>query len=307
MYVSERLTVPGEEPKRQVRVGHSAFAAHTQESHRQNSNLAYTTICLDPHETRAQTSIGCAWVSRISTRLIKWGGVANGSPGGNFEFLKKYDTQLLPLGALAERYFEEDPNTCLIKLRQFAELLAQQLAARMGLFTSSDEPFADLLQRLKAERAMPREAGDLFHQLRILGNQAAHAHRDDHATALTGLKLARQLAIWFHTTFGGDTKFKPGPFVSPTSPTDASAELRAEIERLNTTLQSSQSDTERARSEAEQHAGEKETAQETARREAAERALWEQLAQEAETHKVALAAETAAGSRSCHYFRSYHF
>jgi type I restriction enzyme R subunit len=83
--------------------------------------------------------------------------------GGNFEYLIAYDAQLVRLGALAERYFKEDPNTCLIKLRQFAELLAQQLAARLGLFTSSDEPFADLLQRLKAERVMPREAGDLFH------------------------------------------------------------------------------------------------------------------------------------------------
>lgn len=40
----------------------------------------------------------------------------------------------------------------------------------MGLFSSPDEPFSDLLQRLKAERAMPREAGDLFHQLRIAGS-----------------------------------------------------------------------------------------------------------------------------------------
>ena len=113
--------------------------------------------------------------------------------GSNFDFLNTYDAQLVRLGALAERYFKEDPNTCLIKLRQFAELLAQQLAARMGLFTSSDEPFADLLQRLKAERAMPREAGDLFHQLRISGNQAAHANKDDHARRLIALKVARQL------------------------------------------------------------------------------------------------------------------
>ncbi len=213
--------------------------------------------------------------------------------GSNFDFLKTYDEQLVRLGALAERYFKEDPNTCLIKLRQFAELLAQQLAARMGLFTSSDEPFADLLQRLRAERAMPREAGDLFHQLRISGNQAAHAHRDDHGGALTALKLARQLAIWFHTTFGGDAKFKPGPFMPPTSPADASAELGAEIQRLNAALQASQSATERARAEAEQHAREKESAQEAARRDAEERALWEQLAQEAETNKAALAAELA--------------
>ena len=213
-----------------------------------------------------------------------------GQGASNFEFLKTYDAQLVRLGALAERYFVEDPNTALIKLRQFAELLAQQLAARMGLFTSSDEVFADLLQHLKAERAMPREAGDLFHQLRISGNQAAHAHRDDHAGALTGLKIARQLAIWFHTTFG-NPKFKPGPFVPPSSPADASAELQAEIVRLNSALLESQTAADRARAEAEQHARDKETAQETAKREAEERALWEQLAHEAEAHKLELAAE----------------
>ena len=43
----------------------------------------------------------------------------------NFDFLGKYDVQLVRLGALAERYFKEDPNTCLIKLRQFGEVLAQ--------------------------------------------------------------------------------------------------------------------------------------------------------------------------------------
>lgn len=211
--------------------------------------------------------------------------------GSNFDFLKTYDAQLVRLGALAERYFVEDPNTTLIKLRQFAELLAQQLAARMGLFTSPDEPFADLLQRLKADRAMPREAGDLFHQLRITGNQAAHAHRDDHATALTSLKMARQLAIWFHSTFGRQKGWRPGPFLPPASPTDASADLQAEIDRLNGELLASQSAAERARTEAELHAREKETAQQAAKREADERAIWEKLAQEAETGKLALAAE----------------
>ncbi len=69
------------------------------------------------------------------------------SPGGNFGFLAEHDTQLSRLGALAERYFADDPSTCLIKLRQLAELLAQQVAARMGVYASPDEPFADLLQR----------------------------------------------------------------------------------------------------------------------------------------------------------------
>ena len=214
------------------------------------------------------------------------------SPGGNFELLEQYDDQLVRLGALSERYFKEDPNTCLIKLRQFAELLAQQVAARMGLFTSPQEPFADLLQRLKVDRVMPREVGDLFYQLRVSGNQAAHALRDDHAGALTALKLARQLAIWFHRTFS-DAGFKPGPFIPPTSPADASAELKADLERLNIALAASQTAVERARADAERHVRERETAEETSRRLAEERALWEQLAQEAETNKMVMAQELA--------------
>jgi type I restriction enzyme, R subunit len=35
----------------------------------------------------------------------------------NFGFLAKHDVQLMSLGALAERYFWDDPNTSLIKLR----------------------------------------------------------------------------------------------------------------------------------------------------------------------------------------------
>src|ERR1043166_186613 len=39
----------------------------------------------------------------------------------NFDFLGKHDAQLVRLGGLAERYFKDDPNTSLIKLRQFGE------------------------------------------------------------------------------------------------------------------------------------------------------------------------------------------
>lgn len=43
----------------------------------------------------------------------------------NFYFLKEHDESLEKLGALAELYFVNDPNTSLIKLRQFAEMLAR--------------------------------------------------------------------------------------------------------------------------------------------------------------------------------------
>ena len=61
----------------------------------------------------------------------------------NFGCLENHDSQLLRLGLLAERYFPEDPNTCLLKLRQLTELLAQLVASNVGLFTSPDEKQAD--------------------------------------------------------------------------------------------------------------------------------------------------------------------
>ena len=70
-------------------------------------------------------------------------------PSTNFEFLRQHNAQLYRLGALAERYFQDDPNTCLLKLRQFAELLAQLTAVNVGLFDSVEESQANLLARLK--------------------------------------------------------------------------------------------------------------------------------------------------------------
>ena len=49
----------------------------------------------------------------------------------NFAFLEEHDELLVQLGMLAEKYFADDPNTCLLKLRQFGEALAQHVASRV--------------------------------------------------------------------------------------------------------------------------------------------------------------------------------
>lgn len=57
----------------------------------------------------------------------------------NFKFLHAHSPQLVRLSALAERNFRDDPNTCLIKLRQFGEVLAQLTAAKTGLYFRRSE------------------------------------------------------------------------------------------------------------------------------------------------------------------------
>lgn len=207
---------------------------------------------------------------------------------GNFGFLEAHDVQLVRLGALAERYFHDDPNTCLIKLRQFSELLAQLIAAKTGLYESGDESQADLLRRLRFERVLPTQVADLFHSLRILGNNAAHGTAGTLGEALNALKYARQAGLWFHRTFGKDPSFSAGPFQPPKAPEDAAAPIRMELERLRADLLATKSEAEQARLIAQENARARQTAEERARQEAEDRSTWEQLAQEAEREKYAL-------------------
>jgi type I restriction enzyme R subunit len=150
----------------------------------------------------------------------------------NFAFLSVHDAQLVKLGTLAEKYFRDDPVTCLMKLRQFGELLAQLVAANVGLYLDPDESQIELLNRLQYKNLLPGEVKDLFHQLRKSGNDATHQLRGSHGLALSHLKYARELGIWFYRTFGEDNNFKPGAFIPPADPVDETEALKAELARL---------------------------------------------------------------------------
>lgn len=201
-------------------------------------------------------------------------------PQTNFAHLEQHDEQLLRLGMLAEKYFAEDPNTCLLKLRQLAELLAQLVAARTGQLMAPEETQYELLRRLQDSGIVPREVAQLFGEVRRTGNAANHALEGDHRGALSVLKMTWQLSLWFHRTFK-DPSYKSGPFAPPAPPKDESDELRAEMAAMNKTLQ-------------EYQATHHETAEqlevtEAKLREAKnEQAFWEQMAAEAEQAKVAL-------------------
>src|SRR5262249_55318109 len=138
----------------------------------------------------------------------------------------------------------------------------------------------------------PRNVLDLFRQLRTDGNAATHRRQGDHATALTCLKMARQLGIWFYRTFDVQS-FKPGPFQPPRPPVDATAELTAELGRLQTERDAALSEVERAKAAAAEAEAARLSAEIGAKGAAEERALWEQLAAEAEAAKNQLAQQLA--------------
>ncbi|MGO8739156.1 type I restriction-modification system endonuclease [Rhodoblastus sp.] len=191
-----------------------------------------------------------------------------------------FEPDLARLGALAEWAFHQDAPTALGKLRQFAEHMAKSVAARNGLDLDPRANFDEVLRGLQQDAKLPRQAADVFHFLRRYGNAAVHENLGTPQQALTGLKLARELGVWFLRSYGPDRNFTAGAFRPPEPPKDANADLTREIERLRGQLAATEGAAEKARRESEEAARARLDAEALARREADERAQWEQLAAE---------------------------
>jgi type I restriction enzyme R subunit len=206
----------------------------------------------------------------------------------NFAFLEQHDPLLLRLCASAERNYYDDPNTTVIKLRQFGEAVVRHLAAVFNVATTADQTQADLLKVLQVRRVIDRNVADLLHYLRREGNQAAHEFETTAQQAKSALKIARELALWFHRAMGkGDAKtFKAGPFVEPIRPDheyrlaqlSSALELKAEEARAASQL----ADAERLKRQA---------AEALAASAAEEKVLWAQLAQDEERERQRLSVE----------------
>lgn len=203
----------------------------------------------------------------------------------NFEFLKTHGEWFFNLALSAERNFSPDPNTTLIKMRQLGEAIAQSIASRVGVEYGNDVKQVDLIRELDSVFRLDENVREAFHTLRKLGNTATHqfdsgSHRD----ALKAMMVGHALAMWFHSTFGGDKAkvFTVKKFVKPEDPSEYVRQIEEQLEQLKT---ESQRTTDRIKVAEELTRIEHEKAEaerERAERMAEERAIWEDLAKEQE-------------------------
>jgi type I restriction enzyme, R subunit len=133
-----------------------------------------------------------------------------------FLFIHPYNPRLFELATQAEAYLENDPNACILKLRQFGEILAQMVAIESGAFESFDEMQVKLLQRLKREKLLPPSILKKLHTIRHNGNRAAHEYLSCQLVAMQTLELTYDVAFWFHATF--EDKKEPDPKTIPQPP-----------------------------------------------------------------------------------------
>ncbi len=205
----------------------------------------------------------------------------------NFGFLVAAEPALERLGALAERYFADDPPSSLVKLRQMAEAIARQVAAHNARLPAGQATFDEVLRILKTGSLLPHQVSDLFHHLRRAGNAAAHEHVGTPSQALNALKIARSLAVWYHQSYLGAPAFNPGAFIPPQSPVDATKELEAELEGLRKQVRASNDAEAKARLKAEE-------AETAARTQAEDKTFWESYAAETEVRLEAAKRELGA-------------
>lgn len=101
-----------------------------------------------------------------------------------------------PTGRYGGKALPLRPASCVLKLRLLAEALTQDIADRLGLH---------LVQATQADHDI--------------------GYRD----GLEALKVAREIALWFHRSFGTAPEFTPCPFVLPDDPCQNLVSLQQQI------------------------------------------------------------------------------
>lgn len=114
-----------------------------------------------------------------------------------FGLLCHHDDDLARLIMGAGKYLADDPNTAMLKMRQFAEYLAKKVSGTITLAETED--YFDYIRRLNREKIIPYEVYQRLDEIRHIGNKASHQLYDDSDDAQKLLEHCRQIAIWYIT------------------------------------------------------------------------------------------------------------
>ncbi|MFF0297621.1 DEAD/DEAH box helicase family protein [Kitasatospora sp. NPDC004614] len=151
----------------------------------------------------------------------------------NFGFLLPHLDLLVLYGAGAESVVFRDPNSAMVKARQFGEALAGDLVRRFRLQPQGDRQ-VDRLHALDRAGVLHGNVHPAFDQIRSLGNDAVHKGFAEQVAAFQAVKTCFALGVWFDRLLTGSREQRAWvPPAQPRVPLELSAGERAEHERLN--------------------------------------------------------------------------
>ncbi|WP_125911349.1 MULTISPECIES: DEAD/DEAH box helicase family protein [Pseudonocardia] len=170
----------------------------------------------------------------------KLGLLASRAP--NFGHLLVHEPLLLVHGAAAEAAVYTDPNTAMIKCRQFGEALTEQAFVQFGLPKMPEKQHLRV-KVLSDQGFITQRVRHWFDGVRQVGNKAVHEGYDRQRDALLQVRACYELGVWFHRTVtGGDDVadfVPPQPASTPPAHEELFALLaayRAELVEMKTSV-----------------------------------------------------------------------
>ncbi len=152
---------------------------------------------------------------------------------GNFDVISGEWILLKKLGKQAEENVYRDPNITLIKMRLFAEQITEAIFSIENMDNSYLRTQVDKLKKLERSSLIEGEIVSVFHNIRKIGNKAAHDNYGSKNDAMYILKQAHFLMNWFLEVYG-PLDFKAKDFVVPE---DAEAVKQQKIDELSSELE----------------------------------------------------------------------
>jgi hypothetical protein len=157
---------------------------------------------------------------------------------GNFDFLNQKWPNLSQLGSEAEEYVFSDPQSSLMKLRCFIEVLVEKIYRDLNLYS---EDSWDLFAKLKNKTfsdLINNSIMDKFHAIRVKGNKAVHANQIfSSQDSLWLIEEAYEIACWVYKSYHRDMKFKCNKFSKPIDNGKRTDLLHQTIQDLEKTLE----------------------------------------------------------------------
>ncbi|KAF0666340.1 hypothetical protein L247_02270, partial [Salmonella enterica subsp. enterica serovar Worthington str. BCH-7253] len=145
----------------------------------------------------------------------------------NFEMLRSQWPELAELACMAERYVHSDPESCLVKLRNYTELMVRWLYRQELLPEGIKANLYDLMNADVFTSMMPEAITMKMDALRIHGNRAAHGGRIKAKDTYWLLKEAYLLGIWLYVRYAnGNVDDCPKFTLPPLTPSSASSDKK---------------------------------------------------------------------------------
>jgi len=160
----------------------------------------------------------------------------------NFRPLQSRWPDLYEHARFAESYSYSDPQTAIIKLRCFAEVLVGTIFQDLRLPSEPSDGFFEKLKSPHFQHLVGPAILQKLHAVRLLGNKAAHGRSMNAQTSLYLIEEAYLVGQWFYKTYSGEltgdypSYRPPEPAAKPTeAPDDLAKQLDAaklELARL---------------------------------------------------------------------------